>query len=456
MTEGTGVIRINGAAEEDRQWRLFLAGDTRLTKSAENKTHVGVELQDRIQSSEFAVVNLEGPITTSSNPINKSGPNTKSVERTAELLASAGFNGVTLANNHTMDYGESGLGDTLDACSKHDLVAVGAGDSDAAALRPHSVSVGDTTLSVFSVCEQEFGLAGPDQPGTAWLQHQELEELLGAAADQSDVVILLAHGGIEYVPLPPPHLQQRYRELVDAGADLVVGHHPHVPQGWEQYGGAVIWYSLGNFLFKHKRRVKPHWGVSLDISFSGATLETVEILATELAGGMVEEMREDERTRHLGYLGRLADITADENTLIPHWQEQAVQVFRQRYTDWLPRTVFPRMTRLVRKPRRVLDIPRWWEDPRDDTHLLLLLNLIRNPSHRAVIQTALETETGVTPDYRTPETEQTLRELFEWTEDKPVYDSPSWSKKQLTAFSRLLRSLPSRQNAPGSPDGRTR
>ena len=249
-------------------------------------------------------------------------------------------------------------------------------------------------------------------------------------------MILIAHGGIEFSPLPPLQWQRRLRRLVDLGADLVVAHHPHVPQGWEIYGETPIFYSLGNFLFDHTVRPKAGWGLTLNVTFDGETPVDVELLVTEDADECVSLMADEtKRTECLSHLHRLSDLTSDPDALSAHWQELAVRLFRQRYTGWLRRAAGGNPITFLRQPGRHLSQDGLWEGEARKEELLILLNLVRNSSHRSVMETALSVETGVVLDERTPEIEQRVRELLSWTEDQAVYDRPSMAGRK---FDELL------------------
>lgn len=413
-------IAASAASEE---WSLFLAGDCVIPSRERHARPFGELLTERIRRAERSFVNLEGPITDDPAPLPKSGPLKHSAPDTPEILAGAGFEGVALANNHAMDRGEPGLMQTIRACSDAGIAAIGAGRSIEAALEPAVQSIGDVDVAVLNLCEREFGSAGTDRPGTAWFGHPAVERRIETATATADVVVVIAHGGVEYVPLPPLHLQERFRALIDKGVDLVVGHHPHVPQGWERYRGGAIFYSLGNFYFEQPERPKTSWGLALEATFSGSVLSDVELIVTELHDGVVE-IEKQLRGDRLDHLHHLAEISADREALKAHWQELAVRIFHQRYTDRLTTGVGTNIFQLARNPARLLELDGHWDADERESELLLLLNLFRNESHRSVIQTALEVETGDVPDLRTRDIEETVDELLSWTEDRAVTDRP--------------------------------
>ncbi|WP_255194888.1 CapA family protein [Halorarius litoreus] len=425
------------AGQTDADHRLFVAGDV-ICPPELSAPFVAPALQQRIEQADLSVVNLEAPVDPKSDPIEKSGPAKRSAADTTPLLREAGFDLATLANNHVMDYGADGLRRTIRECDREDIATCGAGGDHDAALEPHRTTLGDTSLAVFSVCEQEFGVADAASPGTAWGSHPSVRRRIAEESRRSDVVVVVAHGGVEYVPFPPPQRQTRLREFVEAGADLVVGHHPHVPQGWEVHKGTPIFYSLGNFRFDQPNRPKTSWGLALDVGIADGETLDVDLVPTELVDGTVQEVDTDRAVdEHLQYLYRVTERTAPQDTLRGYWQETAMQLFDQRYSNWLRRGTGARARDQVTTPTQHVSTEAAWGEGRRD-EMLVLLNLFRNESHRSVVETALALKTGDCVDHRTEEIREEVRELVAWTEDRPFYDTPSPPRAKLAALGSLL------------------
>ena len=106
-------------------------------------------------------------------------------------------------------------------------------------------------MGVLAACEAEFGCFTEvcNRGGYAWLNHHLLDDAVVELSRQVDIVILVARSGVEHVDIPLPEWRSRYKRLCDLGVDVVFGHHPHVPQGYEAYNQSLIFYSLGNFYF---------------------------------------------------------------------------------------------------------------------------------------------------------------------------------------------------------------
>lgn len=434
----TGLDRLRLSEPEGKTWSFCVSGDC-VYHGPPSPSPIGEGIATRITEGDLSIVNLEGPIPADDS-IAKVGPQKESDPALPDLLSAAGFDVVTLANNHAMDYGTDGLVKTMTLCEAAGLDTLGAGENLDGALTPRYYGVDDTEVAIVNLCEREFGTATNESPGTAWIGHPRATQTVEQAAERADAVILIAHGGIEFSPLPPPRWQRRLRRLTDVGADLVVAHHPHVPQGWEIYEETPIFYSLGNFLFDHTVRPKADWGLTLEVTFDAGTPVAVDLHITQDTDDSVDLMGdEDRRAACLSHLHRLAELTSDSEALSAHWQELAVRIFRQRYSDWLRRAAGGNPITAVRQPREHLTQNGLWNGETRREELLILLNLVRNGSHRSVIETALSVESGEVPDKRTPEIEQHVRELLSWTEDQAVYNRPSLLGRKFDELLDLLR-----------------
>jgi len=173
-------------------------------------------------------------------------------------LKKAGFSYLSLANNHTFDFGASGFLDTLAGLSQWGLATSGAGGNVREASLPFIAHFGDVEIRILSFAAypvdrtgfngRKVARATLDRPGTLWLDEEGLAAAVRAFSPGS-FNIALVHGGEEWSSLPTADQKRLYTELVQAGSDLVVGSHPHVLQGMQAFQGGLIAYSLGNFIF---------------------------------------------------------------------------------------------------------------------------------------------------------------------------------------------------------------
>ena len=216
------------------------------------------DVSDRLQGADITVGNMESALGELGEPQPKRYP-FRAPPQAAQSLALAGFDIVSLANNHGMDYGPDALLQALDLLQEQGVMPVGAGANSAAAREPAIVEINGLTAAVFGYVnvpvEASTGFdtaswrATADQPGIDWGDPQTIAADVRAVRDEVDLVVVLLHSGFEYQGLPSEPQIEAAHAAVDAGADLVVGHHAHILQGVEQYKEGVIIYGTGNFAF---------------------------------------------------------------------------------------------------------------------------------------------------------------------------------------------------------------
>lgn len=204
-----------------------------------------------INEADFAITNLESPLIETGTPIKKTGPNLKSPMKSIEALKYAGFDMVTLANNHLMDYGKDGLVSTINACETSGIHFVGAGMNHDEASQIKYEEIGGKIVSFINCCENEWSTTHGEEPGCNPLDEIGAFYQIQEAKRNSDYTILIIHGGHEMYEYPSPRMKKLYRWFVDLGVDAVIGHHTHCYCGWETYKNKPIVYSLGNFIFDH-------------------------------------------------------------------------------------------------------------------------------------------------------------------------------------------------------------
>ena len=172
----------------------------------------------------------------------------------AEALRSAGFDVLALANNHTLDFGPVGLLDTFDQLDAVGIEVIGAGRGDDDARKGSVVELPGGTVGLLAYMEpyghyeRNKWFARGETPGCARMDHDAIQQDIARLRELADVVIVHCHFGRNYKP-PTRYQERMAHSLIDMGADVVNGHHPHVAQGVEIYKGKPIVYSLGNFTF---------------------------------------------------------------------------------------------------------------------------------------------------------------------------------------------------------------
>ena len=215
----------------------------------ENPVGIYGDTLDVLRSADCRIVNLEGTMYDGT-PIIKSGPNLRGGPEHWPCFDVPKFDAATLGNNHVLDFGVESFEKTLRALDGRGVKRVGAGMNAAEATKPLILDVRGVKVGIVSFTEgHDLSAATADKPGVFGWDLDLAAKRIAELKPQCDAVIAIPHAGAEYIPFPPEYVQQAYRRLVDAGADAVVAHHPHVPQGIEFRNGVPIFYSLGNFVF---------------------------------------------------------------------------------------------------------------------------------------------------------------------------------------------------------------
>lgn len=210
-----------------------------------------------LRAADVTIGNLECALSVAGRPAAKSytfrGP-----PAAADALRDAGFDVVSLANNHSLDYGEAAQVETLALLDAAGIAHVGSGPNEAAAYAPVFVEAHGLRLAFLGYVNVPVEFNGFDtarwravgeRPGLAWAEPARIAADVAAARAQADLVIVLLHAGYEGRTTPNAVQRANAYAAIDAGAALVLGAHPHVLQGVEQYHGGWIVYSLGNFVF---------------------------------------------------------------------------------------------------------------------------------------------------------------------------------------------------------------
>lgn len=243
---------------------VFFAGDF-CSKPSTSKISVSNELKSLIQSCDLKVVNFEVPL----KPEVKLPPQRRERffqnDDAPDFLRGLGFNLFSQANNHAFDWSDEGFKKTKAALGD---AAFGAGTYEEAyrvkVVEVKGVKIGFLALS-FAAYKGVFDdVMNHEGLGCAYINDLRVNHDIMEARKQVDYLFILPHDGIEYIDVPTPEIIARYRDFIDYGADGVIAAHPHCPQGWEEYKGKPIFYSLGNFLFNSKERYdvhakEPHW-----------------------------------------------------------------------------------------------------------------------------------------------------------------------------------------------------
>lgn len=272
-------------APQSVETSILCAGDIMLVGSAKPIIEQrGVDypfdgMRRIIEAADLAIGNLEMPLGLTGAPIPEKDFTFIGEPKLAEGIAKAGFDVLALANNHMGDYGDDALLETLEVLTANNLQYCGAGHNLQAARQPAIVKSRNAQIAVLAYSKTypfEF-FAGEDDPGTVNGIAEIFVPDIRAAKQRADLVVVSFHWSGELVTEPREYQEWLGRLAIDADADLVFGHHPHVLQGIEVYRGKIIAYSLGNFVFGSGSESK-HTGAILRVTFEDGETKRGEII----------------------------------------------------------------------------------------------------------------------------------------------------------------------------------
>lgn len=264
-----------------------------------------------LAAADLAIGNLEGPFCEKP-PFTKEGMVFRVRPRGVESLVFAGFDAVSVANNHFGDGGAACMEFTLAHLRAAKIAAVGAGVNYEEA---HAGAVLVRQGVRFALLGYTYA-ARNDVPGAnnavvAGRDAAQVRRDVAAARGRADVVLVTLHDGAEYTRNVARETQEFARAAIDAGATAVFGHHPHVPQRVEAYNGGWIFYSLGNFVFWQNDPAATRTALLARLTFSGARLEKAEALPVVIeAPGVPRLARENEAAAILKLAGLTSPVLA--------------------------------------------------------------------------------------------------------------------------------------------------
>lgn len=288
-----------------KETRLVFGGDVmlsrfvgRLARARRDPSSPLKDLAPVLSAADIAFVNLEAPFSNRGRIVDE-GMVFKAEPDMIEALSLAQVDVVSTANNHARDCGAYGVEFTIDWLERHGIAPVGTARTPEAA---HCGVVLQRNGWRFGFLAYTYDQANGNYTDTdariATIEIATMRRDVRDLLTRADVVIVSMHAGWEYWTRPNPQQVLFARAAIDAGARVVVGHHPHVVQPWERYKSGVIFYSLGNLVFDQYQRPETQRGELAEVVFSGAALaradsKAVDIIATvpRLASASVAERR---------------------------------------------------------------------------------------------------------------------------------------------------------------------
>ncbi|MFN3604090.1 MAG: CapA family protein [Leptonema sp. (in: bacteria)] len=237
--------------------KLLFGGDTHFVWGVQDvqKQEISPLLLERIlpllESVDFRALNIETTFTEDSKSLLGRTYVFNSSPKNLEILKKIKLNLGFLANNHTYDYGEKGLLDTIENFKKYDIATIGAGANIEEALKPFLITIGGIRFAFFAISTisgSKNDYADMNKPGIAGYNERFIKDIK-AVRSKVDYLFLSIHWGQEYRPIVSESQRNMAKLLLNNGVNFIIGHHPHIPQAIDVKNDSAIIYSLGNFLF---------------------------------------------------------------------------------------------------------------------------------------------------------------------------------------------------------------
>jgi len=297
----TGYIIATFGKSNSEESLLMFVGDIMLSRSVglkmkreNNWKWPFLKIADYLKRADILFSNLE-------NPISIRGKNIGSIysfradPRVVEGLKYAGFDVLSLANNHITDWSMEAMKDTFQILKDNDISYIGAGYNRAEVHTPVVKVLKDGTKIGFlgyTNLISKYWEAQEDRPGVAYLRISDIKKDIAEAKKTVDLLVVSMHFGTEYKPHSNETQQEFARAAIDAGADIVVGHHPHVLQEIEKYKDGYIVYSLGNFVFDQLFSDDVRTGGILEVIVKNKKIKKIELKKTWITENFQVELME--------------------------------------------------------------------------------------------------------------------------------------------------------------------
>lgn len=320
MENVNGTETIEDSEPKTEDFTMFFTGDVMLQYCRGVYAEKGINglitpyLQQEMVNADMTVINNEFPFSTRGTKAPDKQYTFRVEPSYVSALVDMGVDVASLANNHALDFGQDALLDTFTTLDNAGIPYVGAGETKERAEEAIFVEAGGRKVGVLSASRVipvvEWNIT-TRQPGLfCTYDSSRLVQRIKEIESQCDYVVVFVHWGIERKAYPEEYQRNLAKQYIDAGADLVVGNHSHVPQGIEYYKGVPIVYCLGNYIFNPNMTdtyaLKAVWDVEGNTSLQVIPVDTRNYLTGELTG--------NEAQAFYDYLEGISfDISIDEN-----------------------------------------------------------------------------------------------------------------------------------------------
>lgn len=375
--------------------RLLIAGDfspvDRLYQLVENEAFdkIFTNVKPVIERSNYSIVNFETTVAKKTDKsILKHGPALHCSSKAIDAIKWAGFDMVTLANNHFRDYGDDAVKKSIYEIKKRGLDYVGGGVNINEASSVLYKNIADRTFAFVNVCEHEFSIASENHAGSNPLEPIKQYYQISEAKQNSDYVIVITHGGHEYYQLPSPRMKQLYRFFIDVGADAVINHHQHCYTGYEVYKEHPIFYGIGNFCFDRIYKINSIWneGFMVELILDNHKIGYNLIPYTQFSDNPSIELMKGNRAQLFdAQIKKFNDTIANDDKLSDCFNQ-----FVDSKAEYILSTFTPYSNRYLRFLSKKGLLPRFLPKSK----ILSILNYVNCESHRDILIKLLTQKTA--------------------------------------------------------------
>jgi len=300
-------------------WTLLAIGDIQLSREVGAKINqFGVDypfqrITNLTQAADLTIGNLESPLTDGRSNADPNSMIFGAEIKSVEGLKNAGFDVLNLANNHFANQGQTGMDLTFQTLNQQGISYFGAGYNFDNAHHAQIKTIGKIKIALLGYTDSDVlptnSNATAAKPGVAAMDIEQVKIDIAKAKTQADLVVVSMHSGYEYTPNPNRRQIEFAHSAVTSGADLVIGHHPHVVQAIEDYKGKKIFYSLGNFIFDQPWSAETKQGLAVKLTFNGAALAKTELIPVKIENWCQPRVLAQDEPEYQTVLNRIQTAT---------------------------------------------------------------------------------------------------------------------------------------------------
>lgn len=278
-------------------------------------------LNKYLDHSNIKLFNLETTISMNQYKSTKFGRKFIDTPEILKSLSYMNINLACLANNHILDNNKEGLIDTQKYLKEFKISHIGAGISQEEIYKPFLYEKENSKIAIINVADGELSNEKYyENYGCANIESLKFFQTIKKYKNLDYIVILVIHAGVEFYPLPTPFIKKMYHDLLDIGADLIIGHHPHVIQSIEIYKNKAIFYSIGHFsIYRENSRPEEKIGLLLDIRINDNTISNIKLIPFSIEKEKLSLLNNEQKNIFISKLKNLNNIVLNDDELKKYW-----------------------------------------------------------------------------------------------------------------------------------------